>query len=166
MRKEKALLLNEVKEKVNASKGLIVARYNKLEPNASWKLREDLSKQQSILEVVKKRVFLKALEGSKIQIDEALLEGHIGVVFVNQEDTMPAAKAVCKFAEENTDVLTVLCGQIEGKMLPGAEVEALSKLPSLDEMRAIMLGLFTSPMAQMLSVLEAKVAEMSSENKS
>lgn len=166
MRKEKTLLLDEVKDKLSASKGLIVASYNKLEPNASWKLRESLGKEGSILEVVKKRVFLKALEGSSIQIDEALLAGHIGVVFVNQPDAMPAAKAVFKFAEENTDVLTVLCGQIEGKMMPGAEVEILSKLPSLDEMRAIMLGLFTSPMSQMLSVLEAKVEEMSSENKS
>src|SRR5690606_28550002 len=145
---------------------MIIAQYNKLEPNASWKLRDALNKQGSILEVVKKRVFLKAIEGSDIQVDSSLLTGHIGVVFVNQPDAMPAAKAVFKFAEENVDVLKVLCAQFEGKMMPGAEIETLSKLPSLDEMRAIMLGLFTSPMSQMLSVLEAKVAEMSSENNS
>ena len=49
--------------------------------------------------------------------------------------------------------------QIEGKIMPGTEIEMLSKLPGMDEMRAILLGLFTSPMAQMLSVLEAVVAE-------
>lgn len=166
MRKEKTLLLGEVKEKVKASKAMLIAAYAKLEPNAAWRLRSTLAKEGSMLEVVKKRVFLKALEGSAIKIDATLLAGHIGVVFVGNEDAMPTAKAVFKFAEENTDVLTVLCGHIEGKMMPGAELEAISKLPSLDEMRAILLGLFTSPMAQMLSVLEAKVAEMSSENKS
>lgn len=165
MRKEKTLLLDEVKDKVKASKAIIVASYTKLEPNTSWKLRDTLNKQGSIFEVVKKRVFLKAIEGSDIQIDEALLKGNIGVVFVNDTDSMPAAKAVFKFSSENSDLLTVLCGQMEGKMMPGAEVETLSKLPSLDEMRAIMLGLFTSPMSHMLSVLEAKIAEMSSENK-
>jgi large subunit ribosomal protein L10 len=166
MRKEKALLLGEVKDKVKASKAMIVARYAKLEPNATWQLRSSLAKEGSILEMVKKRVFLKALEGSPVKLTEEFLAGHIGVVFVDKEDIMPTAKVLFKFAEDHADVLTVLCGQIEGKMMPGADVEVLSKLPSLDEMRAIMLGLFTSPMAQMLSVMEAKVAEMSSENKS
>lgn len=161
MRKEKQLLLNEIKDKIGAASALLVTSYQKLEPNASWALRDSLGKQGSILEVVRKRVFLKALEGTGIQVDGTTLDGHIGVVFIKDADAMPAAKTLLKFSEENADLLRLLCGQIEGKMVPGAEVEALSKLPSLDEMRAILLGLFTSPMSQMLSVMEAKVAASS-----
>ncbi len=158
MRKEKELLLNEIKDKIDASTAMIITRYEKLEPNTSWQLRDLLGKQASLFEVVRKRVFLKAAEKAGVKIDEALLTGHIGIVFVNQPDAMASAKTVIKFSEENANLLKVICGQIDGKMMPGAEVEALSKLPGMDEMRAIMLGLFTSPMSQMLSVMEAAIA--------
>ncbi|HSX10548.1 MAG TPA: 50S ribosomal protein L10 [Chlamydiales bacterium] len=159
MRKEKELLLNEIKDKIDASTAMIVTRYDKLEPNTSWKLRELLGKSGGLFEVVRKRVFLKAAEKAGVQIDETLLGGHIGVVFVTQPDAMVPTKAVIKFSEENANLLQVVCGQIDGKIVPGAEVEALSKLPGMDEMRAIFLGLLTSPMSQMLSVMEAVVAE-------
>lgn len=159
MRKEKALLLNEIKDKIDASTAMIITSYDKLEPNISWRLRELLGKSGSQFEVVRKRVFLKAAEKSGVKIDETILGGHIGVIFVSQPDAMIPAKAVIKFSEENANLLRVLCGQIDGNMMPGAEVEVLSKLPGIDEMRAILLGLFTSPMSQMLSVLEAVIAE-------
>lgn len=162
MRKEKELLLNEIKDKISASSAMIVTRYEKLEPNTAWALRALLGKSGSLFEVVRKRVFLKAAEKLGVQIDDTLLAGHIGIVFVNQSDAMVSAKAVIKFSEENQNLLKVLCGQIEGKIMPGAEIEMLSKLPGMDEMRAILLGLFVSPMSYMLSVMEAAIAEPNS----
>lgn len=159
MRKEKQLLLDEIKQKIDASTAMIVARYDKLEPNASWQFRDALAKQGSLFEVVRKRLFLKAAEQAGIQIDESLLKGHVGVVFINQPDAMAPAKTIYKFSEENGQILEVLCGQIEGKVMPATEIEVLSKLPGIDEMRATLLALFTSPMSQMLSVLEAVMAE-------
>ncbi len=159
MRPEKELLLDEVKQKIDASTAWIITSYQKLEPNSSWQLRDALAKNGSMFEVVKKRVFMKAAEKAGIQVDETLLKGHIAVVFVNQPDAMAPAKTVIKFSEENAQILEVLCGQIEGKIVPGAEIDMLSKLPGIDDMRATILGLFTSPMSQMLSVLEAVMAE-------
>jgi large subunit ribosomal protein L10 len=158
MRKEKPLLLKEIEDKISASTALIVASYDKLEPNTSWKFREALGKSKSHFEVVKKRVFLKAAEKSGIKIDEELLKGHVGIVFVSQSDAMAPAKTVFKFSEENGNLFSVICGHVEGKIMPGTELEQISKLPGLDEMRAIMLGLFTSPMSYTLSVMEAAIA--------
>lgn len=158
MRKEKPLLLNEITDKIDASTAMLVASYDKLEPNTSWKFRELLGKSGSNFEVVKKRVFLKAAEKSGVKIDESLLKGHIGVVFIGQPDAMAPAKAVFKFSEENGNLFQVLCGHIDGKILPGEEVAVLASLPGIDEMRATLLGLFTSPMSQMLSVMEAAIA--------
>jgi large subunit ribosomal protein L10 len=159
MRKEKELLLNEIKDKIDASTAMIVTKYEKLEPNLSWKLRELLGKSGGIFEVVRKRIFLKAAQKAGIQIDDTVLGGHIGVIFVTQPDAMVPAKAAIKFSEENANLLQVVCGQLEGKIMPGTEIEELSRLPGIDEMRATLLGLFISPMSQMLSVLEAVVAE-------
>jgi large subunit ribosomal protein L10 len=165
MRAEKELLLNEIKEKIDAATSLIVARYDRLEPNASWQLRDMLAKSGSLFEVVRKRVFVKAAEKAGVKIDESMLKGHIGVVFVNQPDAMAPAKTVFKFSEDHAQILEVLFGRIDGNMVPGSEIEMLSKLPGIDEMRAMMIGLFVSPMSQMLSVMEAAIAQ-SAEQKS
>lgn len=158
MRKEKTLLLDEIKDKIDDSKAIIITSYSKLEPNASWILRDLLGKSESQFEVVKKRLFLKAAELSNIQVDPALLEGHVGVVFVKADDLMPSTKVVFKFSEENGKVLQVLVGQMDGRMVPGTELEMLSKLPGIDEMRAGLLALFVSPMTHTLSVMEAAIA--------
>lgn len=159
MRKEKPLLLDQIKQQIDDSTAMIVTSYQKLEPNTSWQFRDALAKKGSLFEVVRKRVFVKAAALAGVQIDESLLKGHVGVVFVNQPDAMAPAKALCEFSESNGKILQILCGSIDGKIVPGAEIEMLSKLPGIDEMRAIMIGLFTSPMSQMLSVLEAVMAE-------
>ena len=156
MRKEKQLLLDEMKEKLDSAKAVIVARYKALEPNLSWSLRDQLAKVGGQLEVVRKRVFVKAAAQSGIKIDEALLQGHVGVVFVDQPDSLPSAKVLFAFSEENAKILEVLCGQVDGTMMSGADVETLSKLPGINEMRAEVIGLLIAPMAQMLSVLEQK----------
>jgi len=161
MRAEKQLLLNEIKEKIDGSEALIVARYEKLKPNQAWVLRDQLAKAGGLFEVVRKRVFLKAAELSGIKIDESLLVGHVGVVFVKETDAMASAKALLKFSQEHSDVLQVLCGQIEGKLISGSEVVYLSKLPGINEMRAQFIALLVSPMAQTLSVIEAKIAASS-----
>ncbi|MDE3045588.1 MAG: 50S ribosomal protein L10 [Verrucomicrobiota bacterium] len=158
MRAEKQFLLDEIKEKIDASTAFLVASYDKLPPNEGWGLRAKLAECGSLLEVVRKRVFVKAALQAGIQIDESLLKGHIGVVFINDLDPMAPAKALMKYSEENAKSVSVVLGKIEGKIVPGADVEALSRLPGRDEMRAQILALFVSPMAQMLAVVDAAMA--------
>ncbi len=159
MRKEKQLLLDEIKQKIDASQAMIVTRYDRFPPNLSWDFRDQLAKFGSLFEVVRKRILLKAAEQSGIKIDASLLKGHIGVVFVQQADAMAPAKLLYQFSEANQNLLEVVYGKIEGKALSGSEVEMLSKLPSINELRAKFIGLLVSPMAQMISVLEAVAAE-------
>jgi large subunit ribosomal protein L10 len=157
VRKEKTLLLEEVKDQIDSATSLIVTKYEKLEPNAAWDLRSALKDKESQFEVVKKRVFVKAAESAGLKLDVSQLQGHIGIVLVKQDDAIGPAKVVFKFSKDNGDIFQVLYGKLDGKIVPGEEIEMLSKLPSLDEMRATMLALFTAPMSQLLSVMEAKV---------
>ncbi|MBF8262420.1 MAG: ribosomal protein [Parachlamydiales bacterium] len=159
MRDEKKLLLDEIRQKIDASSALIIARYDRLSPNMSWDFREQLAKSGSLFEVVRKRVFMKAAEMSGLKIDPAILQGHIGVVFVQQSDAMASAKVVFKFSEDNQKILEVIYGKIEGVTYSGSEMDMLSKLPGINEMRAEFIGLLESPMSQMLSVLDAVMSE-------
>lgn len=158
MRQEKQLLLDEIKSKIDASTSMIVASYHRLAPNVSWQLRDQLAKSGGLFEVVRKRIFLKAAALAGVTLDEKMLDGHVGVIFINQPDSMPSTKLIYKFSEENDKILEVLFGQIEGKIVPAADLAMLAKLPGMDEMRALLLGLFVSPMSHMLAVLEAIMA--------
>jgi len=154
MRPEKQLLLDEIKDKIGASKALVLASYQKLEPNLAAKFRMNISKTGGSLEVVRKRILIKAAMEAGVSLDPDVLEGHIAVVFAEQ-DPIQTTKVIYQFCQENESMMNVLCGQFEGKLCSAKDVELISRLPSQDEMRAQLLGLFEAPLAHMLGTVDA-----------
>jgi large subunit ribosomal protein L10 len=154
MRPEKQLLLDEINDKIAGSKAIVLASYKRLEPNAAAAFRTNLAKTGGSLEVVKKRVLIKAAQVAGLAIDPALLQGHIAVVFANQ-DPIQTTKTIYQFSKENEEVLEVIGGRFEGSMCSAKDVEQISKLPSKEERRAQFLGTLEAPLSQTLAVLEA-----------
>lgn len=153
MREEKKLLLEEIKEKVENAKSLIVTKYENITPYESWTLRQSLAKTSSEMEMVKKRIFLRALQecGYKYKLED--LEGQIAVIFIKGE-AVEAAKALCDFAE-STNKLELLRGEIEKQTYQKDDLIMLSKLPTMIELRAQFLGLLEAPMTQTVSVINS-----------
>jgi large subunit ribosomal protein L10 len=154
MRPEKQLLLDEIKDKMAGSKAILFASYKRLAPNAAATFRNNLAKTGGSLEVVKKRVLIKAAQVAGVALDPALLQGHIAVVFAN-EDPIQTTKAVFQFSKENEEVLEVIGGRFEGAICTASDVLQISKLPSKDEMRSQFLGTLEAPLSQTLAVIEA-----------
>ncbi len=154
MRQDKNLLLNEIKDKMDGSKSLVLTRYKNLNPNLAAAFRMDIAKTGASFEVVKKRVLIKAAQNAGFALDRADMQGHIGVVFV-EEDPIQTTKFIYKFCKENEDNVEVLGGRFEGRLCSAKDVELLSQLPSQDEMRSQLLGLFEAPMSQTLAAFEA-----------
>ncbi len=154
MRPEKQFLLDDIKDRIAGSKAIVLASYKQLEPNASAAFRTNLAKVGGSLEVVKKRVLVKAAQVAGVALDPALLQGHIAVVFAN-EDPVQTTKVVYQFCKENQEVLEVIGGRFEGTLCSASDVEQISKLPSKDEMRAQFLGTLEAPLSQTLAVIEA-----------
>ena len=107
-----------------------------------------------MLEVVKKRVLIKAAEVAGITLDPALLQGHIAVVFAS-EDPIQTTKTVYQFCKENEEVLEVIGGRFEGALCSAQDMKQIAELPSKDEMRAQFLGTLEAPLSQTLAVVEA-----------
>ena len=154
MRDEKNLLLDEIKGKLQKSNSFIITRYSKLTPNTAHELRARLLKMGAELEVVKKRVFVKAAESFGVALNVDDMQGHIGVVFSSQ-DALEAVKAVIEFSKSNEKIVDVIAGRVDGESYNAVQMKTLSELPSKDEMRAQLLGLFEAPMAQTLAVVDA-----------
>ncbi len=155
MREEKQLLLDEIRDQIEGSDSFVVTRYQGLKSVMSEELRSNVVEAGGDFEVVRKRVFLKAVAAAGIEdLTEDMLEGSIGVVFA-KEDPVAAAKVVCNFQKDNKGVVEVLCGRFEGKVVGAEDVVTLSKLPSKDEMRAQLLGTLVAPMTHTLSTMQA-----------
>ncbi len=154
MREEKQLLKQEIFDKLVNHPAFVVMQYAGLTANAANDFRKEVRKMGGDVEVVRKRVLLKAADDAGINLDFAELEGHVGLVFLGG-DPIETTKFVYKFSKEREKVISVLGGRIEGQFYPGSDVEKLSQLPSKNEMRAQFLGLLEAPMSQTLAVMEA-----------
>jgi large subunit ribosomal protein L10 len=153
MRAEKQLLLDEVKEKIQGSKGFIVTQYQKLDAQAAREFRDVVANAKGEFEVVRKRVFVKAAEAVGIKLDASSFKGHIGVIFAN-EDATGLSKVALEYGEKNDKSVLVVGGLIDGTLFSGEEVQAIARLPGLNELRSEFLGLLEAPMGQTVSLLQ------------
>lgn len=157
MRAEKQFLLDELQEKLDSSIGFIVTRYQGFTANKARQFRDIVSEQQGEYEVVRKRVFFKALEKNGIPFNMDNIEGHIGVIFA-KKDVAQLTKACVKYGEENEKALEVLGGKIEGDLYSAQDMIAIASLPSLNELRAQILGLLEAPARDIVSVCNAHLS--------
>ncbi|NGX32479.1 MAG: 50S ribosomal protein L10 [Candidatus Anoxychlamydiales bacterium] len=153
MREEKKLLLEEIREQLDAASSLVVTKFTNITSTESWNFRNILIKNDAEMEVVKKRVFLKAFEksGYKCTIEE--LDGQIAIIFI-KDDPVGAIKAIFEFSNQ-TDKLQVIRGEIEGKVYNKEELLFLSKLPTMNNLRAEFLSVLEAPMTGTLSTVES-----------
>jgi large subunit ribosomal protein L10 len=154
MRHEKQLLLEEVKDQIDQFGSFLIMRYMNFSANAANNFRREIAKMGGNVEVVRKRVLIKAAQSAGIPLDIAALPGHIGLVFTGR-DHLETTKTVFKFSQDLNKAVEVIGGRYEGQLYNAADMEKLSKLPSRDEMRAQLLSVFEAPMAQTLAVMGA-----------
>jgi large subunit ribosomal protein L10 len=154
MRPEKELLKQEVENKIKHYKSFVIMQYAALTANTANDFRREISKMGGEVEVLRKRILLKAAENAGVKLDLTALEGHIGLVFLG-EDPIETTKAVFKFSQERDQVIKVRGGHFEGQIYGGEDMEKLSKLPGKDEMRAQLLSVFEAPMSHTLAVMDA-----------
>lgn len=154
MRQEKQLLLDEIKHQIDKYGSFVIMRYLGVKANTANAFRKDVANMGGNLEVVRKRVLIKAAEAAGVTLDLDALEGHIGLVFTGT-DPLETAKVVFKYSKETNAAITVIGGRIDGQLYGATDVEMLSKLPGKDEMRAQLLGTLEAPMAQTLAVMDA-----------
>ena len=100
-----------------------------------------------------------------VQQDVFLFGGSIrdniayGAVDASFEDVVAAAKVAVEFAKKNGK-LTIIGGALDDKMLGVDDIKALAALPSLDELRAKIVGLLAAPATQIAVVLGAPAGQI------
>lgn len=102
--------------------------------------------------LVAKNTLMHIAFGKKDELKDSFA-GMNGVLFANDDAVMPV-KALFKF-QKDTDKLTIKKGVMDGKVLTEKEVEALSKLPSKQELIATLISRLQGPAYGLVNVLQA-----------
>ena len=156
MRIEKISILNEVVQRVKDSDYCFILNFGGVGVAALTKLRVALRDQASRLLVVKNSFLAKVAKEKGWPEDvEKMLSGPTAVVTGKGEVTA-VAKAVMDFVNDNKEKASVKGADYDGKIVDAAMVEALSKIPGKDQLRAMFLCTLKEPGARLARILKAK----------
>ena len=160
-RTEKTESVESLKEVFNSSKVVVVAHYSGLSVAQLQILRKQMKQAGAQVKVAKNRLAKIALDGSDAASIAPLLKGPTLIAY-SQADPVAAPKVATDFAKAN-EQFVILGGAMGKTALDVDGVKQLASLPSLDELRAKIVGLLVAPatkIAQLTTAPASKVARV------
>ena len=156
MRIEKIAILDEVTSRIKDSDYCFMINHGGVTVAQFAKLRAALRKCESRLLVVKNTYLAKvAKEKGWDESVNAMFAGQTAVVTGKGEPTA-VAKAIMDFVKDSNGKASVKGADYDGKIVDAAMVDALSKVPGKDQLRATLLMLFKEPATRLARVLSEK----------
>lgn len=156
-RAQKVEAVSELSNIVETSGVVIVAGYTGMTVKEMSDLRAAMREGGARFKVAKNRLVKIALDGKPQEIGKDLFKGQTGICF--SEDPVAAPKVVTDFAKKNKKFI-VIGGILGSQLLDEEGIKALSEMPSIDELRAKLIGTLTAPLAKMAGVLKAPPTKM------
>lgn len=148
-REQKTQLLSELNELFSNSEIVVVSHYKGLTVKEVSELRNNVREAGAGFRVTKNRITRLALQGTKFEDLADLFKGPTAIAFAN--DPISACKACVEFAKTN-EKLIVVGGAMGTGILSTDEIKKLASIPSMDELRAKIIGLLQEPGAQLARV--------------
>lgn len=156
-RAQKAESIETLKGVFADSGAVVVTHYLGLTVAEMTDLRGRLRKEGAALKVVKNTLAQKALDGSVGEAGDALFVGPVAIAYA--PDPVSAAKVATQYAKDN-DKFTVVGGLMGQTVLDQNGIKALATLPSLDQLRAKIIGLVQAPATKVAGVLQAPAGQL------
>ena len=143
---EKKQIVSEVAEVAASAHSAVVAEYRGLTVGQMTSLRKQARESGVYLRVVKNNLAKIAVKGTEFECIQDGLVGPLMLAF-SQEDPGSAARLIKDFIKDKAnDKLAVKFVSVGGQMLPAAELDRLSKLPTRDQALAMLAGTFRAPL--------------------
>jgi large subunit ribosomal protein L10 len=121
---------------------IVVAHYAGMTVAQMTDFRKRMKEAGGTVKVAKNKLAVLALKETNSEGISDLFKGQTCVAY--SSDPMVAARIAVKYSREN-DKLVILGGAMGSNVLDSASVKALADLPSLDELRAKLIGLLNAP---------------------
>ncbi len=146
----KAQAIDTLKGVFDNAGAVVVTHYLGLTVKELEDLRGRLRAEGAKLQVVKNTLAQKAMDGRAGEGGDALFTGPVAIAYA--PDPVSAAKVATDYAKGNDKFIVV--GAVMGdKVLDAKGVSALATLPSLDQLRAQLVGLIAAPATRLATVI-------------
>ena len=156
-RAEKRELVTDLNGVFSTSGSVVVAHYAGITVAQMNDLRTKMRAAGGTVKVAKNRLAKIALQGTESEGMQALFTGQTLIAY--SEDPVVAPKVASEFAKGN-DKLVILGGAMGATGLDAEGVKALATLPSLDELRAKLVGMISTPATRIAQVVNAPAAQL------
>jgi len=153
-------LLARLKEMLQQTNGsFFLVNYQGLDANEEFLLRRQVTQSGGRIFVAKNTLIKIAIEQLELPEVDDVLKGPSAVVIY--DEPVAVAKALVQFAKENSkDIPQIKAGFLQGQRLSPEDVREIAELPTLDELRAQLVGVLQAPMTQLVGVLEGAQREL------
>ena len=150
-RSEKAQIISDLQNEFSGEKAIVVADYKGLSVKKLEVLRDAARNADVKVQVIKNTLASIALKNSN-KDGMSLKDTNI---FIWGEDALNVCKVAAKFAESNAEFFKLKTAHLDGEVADIAKVVALSKLPSKDELIAMLLQVWNAPLQNFVIGLNA-----------
>ncbi|GJM40390.1 MAG: 50S ribosomal protein L10 [Ardenticatenaceae bacterium] len=151
-------LIAQYDELIQKSKAIFLAEYTGMTVKQMNALRDKVYDVEGTIHVTKNTLLKLALEKADKDLPEEFLQGQLATGFAFSE-APSMAKALVDYAKED-DKVSLRGGFLGDEFMSVEQIEALAKLPSLDELRAQIIGLIDGPARNVASVLASGVRQV------
>lgn len=139
------------------TEAIVVVRNDGLTAGQTSELRVASRKGGVDFKVSKNRLVLRALKGTRFEGIGPMLKGPVGIA--TSKDPVAAAKVAATFAKAN-EKFVIIGGALGDKVLDASAIQALSALPSLDELRGKLVGLLQAPAQRIATLAQAPASQV------
>lgn len=158
-RAKKEAIVARYLEVLAESDGFVVAEFKALTVAEAEQLRHKLRETDSEFIIVKNTLLRIALEQAGWPVPEDLLAGQSGVAF--SKGKLPdMTKALIEYAKSYEAKFSLKGGVMGAETFTADQVEAISKLPTLPEVQAQILGILVQPASQLVGIVQAGTASI------
>ena len=156
-RAEKREFVTELNQVFKSTGSVVVAHYSGLTVAQMNDLRSRMRVAGGTVKVAKNRLARIALQGTELEGISSLFQGQTLIAY--SDDPVTAPKIAVEFAKGNNN-LVVLGGAMGATNLDAEGVKALAALPSLDELRAKLVGMVQTPATRIAQVVNAPAGQL------
>lgn len=136
---------------------VVVAHYTGMTVAEMSDLRARMGAGGASFKVAKNRLAMRALKGTAAEPIAHLFKGPTGIAY--SKDPIAASKVAVAYAKDNNK-LVILGGVVGTTALDVNGVKALAELPSLDALRAKLVGLLVAPATKIAGIVQAPAGQL------
>lgn len=149
-------IVDEIKANIENAASVVLVDYRGLTVEQDTRLRKQLREADVVYKVYKNTLMKRAFEGT----DAAQLDSHLdgpSAIAISKTDATAPARILAKFGKE-AEALEIKAGIVEGTYYDAKGIQAISSIPSREELLSKFLGSIQSPISNFARVIK-QIAE-------